>query len=96
MLHLVFQSPLQNATLQRIGHEDAVLFLENAVLCLLKNGAFQLQLLEMLKNKQLFVLLADIETRGILPDELIAGIQVIDYAQWVDLTTRQQPVQSWF
>lgn len=96
MLHLIFQSPLQTATLQRIGNSDAVLFLENAVLCLLKKGIYNSQLTAMQATNRLFVLVSDIETRGIAVTELIAGIEVIDYAQWVELTTQQQPVQSWF
>lgn len=96
MLHLIFQSPLETATLQRIGNGDAVLFLENAVLCLRKDSVSSSQLSEMLENSRLFVLISDIETRGIATKELIAGIEVIDYSQWVELTTQHQPVQSWF
>lgn len=96
MLHLVFQSPLQAATLQRIGSGDAVLFLENALFCLLKNSVASSQLTGMLATRQLFVLISDIETRGITAAELISGIKVIDYADWVVLTTQHQPVQSWF
>lgn len=96
MLHLIFQSPLETATLQRIETGDAVLFLENAVLCLLKNSVYSLELSKILKSKHLFVLISDIEMRGIATEQLIAGIEVIDYAQWVELTTQHQPVQSWF
>jgi tRNA 2-thiouridine synthesizing protein B len=96
MLHLVFQSPLEIATLQRIGNGDAVLFLENAVLCLLKNSVYSSQLTEMQENNRLFVLISDIETRGIAVAELVEGIEVIDYSDWVTLTTQHQPVQSWF
>lgn len=96
MLHLIFQSPLEIATLQRIGNGDAVLFLENAVLCLLKNGAYYSLLTEMLATNSLFVLVSDIETRGIAAAELIETIEVIDYSDWVELTTQHQPVQSWF
>ena len=96
MLHLVFQSPLQAAVLERIGSGDAVLFLENAVLCLLKNGRCHSQLTQMLTSNSLFVLISDIETRGMTVEELVEGIGVIDYSQWVVLTTQYQPVQSWF
>lgn len=96
MLHLVFQSPLQDATLQRIGENNAVLFLENAVLCLLKNGVYHAQLTQLSAINCLFVLISDVETRGIIAEELIEGITVIDYSQWVVLTTQHQLVQSWF
>ncbi len=96
MLHLVFQSPLQTATLQRIGDGDAVLFLESAVLCLLKNSIYNSQLSKLLTTSRLFVLISDIETRGIAAAELVEGIEVIDYSGWVTLTTQHKPVQSWF
>lgn len=95
MLHLIFQSPLQTATLRRIGKDDAVLFLENTVTCLLKNGKHSLELSHLLTGQRLFVLLADIETRGISVAELLDGITVIDYADWVNLTTEYQHIQSW-
>lgn len=96
MLHLIFQAPLQTATLQRIGDADAVLFLENAVTQLLKNGQNNAVLSTMLATNRWFVLISDIETRGIRVEELIAGITVIDYADWVNLTLEYQGVQSWF
>jgi len=96
MLHLIFQSPLETATLQRIGQGDAVLFLENSVMHLLKNGGYRSQLTCLLATNSLFVLISDIETRGIGVDELLAGITVIDYAAWVTLTTEYPRVQSWF
>lgn len=96
MLHLIFQSPLQTATLQRIGKDDAMLFLENAVLGLLENGMRSSDLTNMLATHRLFVLQADIETRGISAEELLKGISVIDYAGWVILTTEYQGMQSWF
>lgn len=96
MLHLIFQSPPHKATLQRIGKNDAVLFLENSLIHLLKNSACSFDISAMLAAHSLFVLVADIETRGIKPEELVSGITVIDYAAWVVLTTEHQPIQSWF
>ena len=95
MLHLIFQSPLLPSTLQRIGNGDAVLFLENSVMQLLKQGANNSVLNAMLATNRLFVLLSDIETRGISADELVPGIAVIDYSGWVTLTTQYQRIQSW-
>jgi tRNA 2-thiouridine synthesizing protein B len=96
MLHLIFQSPLQTATLQRIAEGDAVLFLESATLHLLKNSLQCSELQQLLTSNHLFVLISDIETRGISSAELMTGITVIDYAEWVNLTTEYQVIQSWF
>jgi tRNA 2-thiouridine synthesizing protein B len=96
MLHLVFQSPLQTATLQRIGCGHPVLLLENAVLCLLKQSQNAAQISDILTQHRMYVLQSDIETRGIAVDALIAGIEVIDYPQWVALTVEYPQVFSWF
>jgi tRNA 2-thiouridine synthesizing protein B len=96
MLHLIFQSPLQTATLQRIGKGDAVLFLENALFYLLKNAALNADLQTLSGRTQLFVLDSDLETRGIAAEELSSGINVINYAGWVSLTTEHKTIQSWF
>ncbi len=96
MLHLIFSAPLETAILQRIGKNDAILFLENAVLCLLKNSKYQTVISELLADCRVFVLKQDIETRGIHPDELMPNLTVIEYADWVDLTVQHPKVQSWF
>lgn len=96
MLHLIFQSPLETATLQRIGTGDTLLFLENAVTWLLKNSENSFDLSNLLATNGLFVLRNDIETRGIGIEELVSGIAVIDYSEWVTLTMQHQQIQSWF
>jgi tRNA 2-thiouridine synthesizing protein B len=92
----MFQSPLQLPTLQRIGTGDAVLFLENSVLCLLKKGMYSSELNQMLTTNRLFALISDLETRGISIEELVSGIVAIDYSDWVNLTTEHPSIQSWF
>ena len=39
MLHLIFQSPIEIAILERIDSGDDVVFLENSVLRILQNGS---------------------------------------------------------
>jgi tRNA 2-thiouridine synthesizing protein B len=95
MLHLIFSAPLDTTLLQRIGSDDAVLFLENAVLYLLKNSKNHLSIKKILTTQRLFVLVSDIETRGISHAELIPEVSIIDYSDWVNLTTQHPKVQSW-
>lgn len=96
MLHLVFQSPLESAILERIGAGDAVLFLENATLRLLKNSAYSTQIQQLSATNRLFALQADTESRGINISELINSINLIDYDAFVSLTTEHKTIQSWF
>lgn len=95
MLHLIFQSPIETAILERIDSGDIVVFLENAVLRTLQNSAINNTLAQQLGRNRLCVLSDDIAVRGIIPDELIKGVEVIDYAGLVELTVNNPVIQSW-
>ncbi|MDP1772828.1 MAG: sulfurtransferase complex subunit TusB [Methylobacter sp.] len=95
MLHLIFQSPIESAILERIDSGDIVVFLENAVLRTLQNSAISNTLAQQLGRNRLCVLSDDIAVRGIAPDELVQGIEVIDYAGLVELTVNNPVIQSW-
>jgi len=95
MLHLIFQSPIEIAILDRIDSGDDVVFLENSVLRILQKGSLNDSLIQLLKQSRLYVLVDDIEIRGIEADELVNGIEVIDYPELVSLTVKNPLIQSW-
>ena len=95
MLHLIFQSPIDIAILERIDSGDDVVFLENSVLRILQKGSLNDTLMRFLKRNRLCVLADDIEVRGIVADELVSGIEVIDYSELVKLTVKNPVIQSW-
>ncbi|MDO9187452.1 MAG: sulfurtransferase complex subunit TusB [Bacteroidia bacterium] len=95
MLHLIFQSPIETAILERIDSGDVVVFLENAVLWILQNSGMSIRLTQQLDSNRLCVLSNDIAVRGIAPDDLVKGFEVIDYAGLVELTINHPVIQSW-
>lgn len=95
MLHLVFQSPIEIAVLERIEAGDVVVFLENAVLRILRNGLLSASLTQLLGTNRLCVLSEDVAVRGIAADELVEGIDIIDYAGLVELAVNNHVIQSW-
>jgi len=95
VLHLIFQSPIEGAILERIDSGDVVVFLENAVLRILQNSAISDTLTQQLGSNRLCVLSDDLAVRGIAPNELVKGIEVIDYAELVELTVSNPAIQSW-
>jgi len=95
MLHLIFQSPIELAVLERIALGDDVVFLENAVLRILEKGSLGASLSECLKQNRLYVLADDIGVRGIQLSELVTGIEVIGYEELVALTIKNPVIQSW-
>ena len=96
MLHLIFQSPIDIAILERIDSGDDVVFLENSVLRILQKGSLSDILTGLLNRNRLCVLVDDIEVRGIVTDELVNGIEMIDYSELVRLTVKNPVIQSWF
>jgi len=95
VLHLIFQSPIEAAILERIDSGDVVVFLENAVLRVLQNSSINDTLTRQLDSNRLCVLSDDIAIRGITLDELVKGLEVIDYAELVELTVNNPVIQSW-
>jgi sulfur relay protein TusB/DsrH len=93
MLHLIFE--LSSTTLERLPHQTGVIFLNNAVFCLVKNSRFQIALTELFATTPCYVLSNDLTLRGIDVDLLIDGITRIDYAQFVQLTIEHSPIQTW-
>ncbi len=95
MLHLISQA-FDKALLQRIEGLDDVIFLENAIFQLNKNAALNVELDQMLNNRvHLYVLEVELETRGIKVDELVLGIEVIDYSRFVELTESNKVINRW-
>jgi sulfur relay protein TusB/DsrH len=93
MLHLVFE--VSNATLERLQCQCGVIFLNNSVLRLIKNSAFQSALTELFLFTPCYVLKEDLTLHGIELDLLLAGITPIDYTQFVELTIEHTPIQTW-
>jgi len=96
MLHLIYQSAIDNALLQRISSLDSVVFLENAIFQINKNGTLSPELEQMLNNRiNFYVLDVELETRGINIAELIEGIKVINYQGFVELTESNKVIKTW-
>jgi len=95
MLHLIFQSPLECAVLERVAAGDDVVFLDSAVLGLLKNSRWAEHLKSLAESCQLFVLGDALKVRGISEVELATGLTVLDYGGLVALTVKNTAIQSW-
>jgi len=95
MLHLVNKSPYENGNLKTassiMNDGDVLLLIEDGVYGAVKNGKAS----AMLDGRAVSVLGPDMAARGISEDKLADGIDVIDYAGFVDLVEASDKVQSW-
>jgi sulfur relay protein TusB/DsrH len=95
MLHLVFSLTPDTALFERLSGGDALVFFDTAVLRVLRGGQLNAALTAVSSAHRLCVLHDELQTRGIRADELSAGIELIDYAELVELTVQQRLIQSW-
>jgi tRNA 2-thiouridine synthesizing protein B len=99
VLHTVNKSPFEKDSLNtcfrlaRPGSE--ILLIEDAVYGALAGTRMEKLIRDALEKYAIFVLEADIEARGIAPAALIPGVATVDYAGFVDLSVRNDCVQSW-
>ena len=97
-LYTVNKSPFEKNSL-----EDAIRFSgEGASILLIEDGVYGAMrgttvesLVTGASGKKFYALRSDVKARGIAEDRLIEGIELVDYAGFVDLVTSTDKVQAW-
>lgn len=97
-LHTVNKSPFEKSSVAScVNHAlegSAVLFYEDAVYAVMAGNAAADQV-EPASGVKLYVMGPDLKARGVATDRLIAGVEVVDYAGFVDLAAEHDKVQAW-
>jgi tRNA 2-thiouridine synthesizing protein B len=73
---------------------SAVLFYEDAVYAAMAGTGVEDQV-KSAQGVKLYVLGPDLKARGVSEDKLIDGVEVVDYAGFVDLAAEHDKVQAW-
>lgn len=98
MLHTVNKSPFERNTLEScfsVAKEgSAILLIEDGVYGALEGTAVSGKVKEAMGKFKLYALGPDLEARGV-KDKLIDGIEVVDYAGFVNLAATNDCVNSW-
>ena len=96
ILHTVNQSPFTNNTLAQclayIDAGDAILLLEDGVYAALSSQSLAAQL----THTTCYAIKDDLKARGLLEQDRLVHITLIDMNQFVELTTQYDLVQSWY
>lgn len=96
MLHLICQSPVNLAVIERIDNGDDVVFQEAAVWNAMEGHVLNTQLSYLMdKTCRLHVLQDELEVNGIGQEQLLAGVLVIDYSGLVELTVKNKAIKTW-
>jgi tRNA 2-thiouridine synthesizing protein B len=96
MLHIINKSPYENNSLDsclRVAQGGDILLIEDAVYAAV-GGSSEKQVSEAMKQFKFHVLQPDLEARGIA-DKVIAGVNKVDYAGFVELVAKNDSCQSW-
>ena len=95
MLHLVNKSPYDAGNLNTAStimkDGDQLLLIEDGVYGAVKSGTAA----GLLQGLKVSVLGPDLAARGISEDKLVDGVDIVDYAGFVDLVEASDKVQSW-
>ena len=99
MLHTVNKSPFENSTviscISMCAKNSSILFIEDAVISVMKSTKFSKTISNSLKDFKMYALKPDLEARGLSLDNVIKGVEIVGYEEFVDLTTEHDSVQSW-
>lgn len=98
MLHIVNKSPFECSSLEsclRVAQPGAaVLLIEDGVYAATRATAAQAHIRAAAGKLRFYALAPDIEARG-MQGRVAEGIELVDYAGFVDLVTSHDAVQSW-
>jgi tRNA 2-thiouridine synthesizing protein B len=99
MLHTVNKSPFERRTLDScLRHAvkgSAILLIEDGVYAAFKGTVVADKVKAALSDHKVYVLGPDVSARGMDEDNLIPGLEVVDYGGFVDLVVEYDKVQSW-
>jgi len=99
MLHTINKSPFErnslDACLRLAKPGSAVLLIEDGIYAATKGTAVSDKVTQAMGGIKFFVLGPDVKARGISDDHMLDGVQVVDYAGFVDLVADHDNVQSW-
>ena len=99
ILHTVNKSPFEKNSLDEcLTHAtdgSAILLLEDGVYAAMQGTGVEADVKGAMASKKIYALSSDVKLRGLSADRLIDGIELVDYAGFVDLTESNDKVQAW-
>jgi tRNA 2-thiouridine synthesizing protein B len=92
LLHTVNKSPFERNSLEsclrlsKAGH---------AIYAALQGTRWATAMTDALQTRKIYVMTSDLEARGMRAENVIAGIQPVDYSGFVDLVADHKATQAW-
>jgi tRNA 2-thiouridine synthesizing protein B len=98
ILHTVNKSPFEKNSLEsclRFAKDGSgIMLLEDGVYAATKGSKVASMIEDAMKNHKVYALSSDLAMRGV-QNNVIDGVELVDYAGFVDLTAEYSSVQAW-
>ena len=98
-LHTVNKSPFEKGSLETaIKYSlpgSSILLIEDAVYGASKGSAAEEMIKSAMADKKVYALKSDLMARAIKEDRVVDGVEIVDYAGFVDLVEANDKVQAW-
>jgi len=98
-LHTVNKSPFERNSLDTCLRfslaGSSILLIEDGVYASLKGTSVADELVAAMADRKVYALEPDLKARGLDASRLIDGVQLVDYAGFVDLVEAHAKVQAW-
>jgi tRNA 2-thiouridine synthesizing protein B len=99
ILHTINKSPFERRALVaclRVAQPGAgVLLIEDGVYAARHGTKVADTVAEAMHSLSFYALGPDLQARGIMPEQLVNGVTIVDYGGFVDLTIEYHCVQAW-
>jgi tRNA 2-thiouridine synthesizing protein B len=99
ILHTVNKTPFErnslDSCLKYAAPGGSVLLIEDGIYAAVKGTSVEAKVAAAQGSLKLYVLGPDLNARGFADDRVIPGINVVDYAGFVDLAAECDKVQAW-
>jgi tRNA 2-thiouridine synthesizing protein B len=99
VLHIINKSPHDRNSLDsclRLALAGSgILLIEDGVYATRKNSSAAARVQEALENHPVYALQPDLQARGMSPESVIEGVELVDYDGFVKLATEYDKTQSW-
>ncbi len=98
-LHTVNKSPYDKNSLDsclrfsKAG--SSILLIEDGVYAAMKGAAAESKITSAMADKKVYALKSDLKARAVSEDRVIDGVEIVDYAGFVDLVEANDKVQAW-
>lgn len=98
-LHTVNKSPFEKNSLQAAIKfslaGSSILLIEDGVYGAMKGSVTEGLVKSAMGDRKVYALKSDLMARAIKDDRIIEGVEVVDYAGFVDLVEANDKVQAW-